>query len=78
MLLWGFARLPGGHATHLLPPYKAYPNMDCNQDDAECEPFLSCRDAAGKCVKCCDPATDGKDDCLAKLEVACNSNAVPW
>ena len=58
--------------------YKAYPNHDCNQDDAECEPFFSCRDANGTCVKCCDPATDGEAGCLRKLEAACNSNAVPF
>ena len=51
--------------------------MACRQDDAECEPFASCRDASGKCVKCCDPE-DSKDVCLGKLEVACNSNAVPF
>ena len=58
--------------------YTAHPHMDCNQDDAECEPFKSCRDAAGNCIPCCDLATDGKEGCLAKLEAACNSNAVPW
>ena len=58
--------------------YTAYPNHDCNQDDAECEPFFSCRDANGTCIKCCDPATDGDAGCLRKLEAACNSNAVPF
>ena len=58
--------------------YTAYPNHDCNQDDAECEPFFSCRDVSGTCIKCCDPATDGDEGCLRKLEAACNSNAVPF
>ena len=58
--------------------YTAHPNMDCNQDDAECEPFHSCRDANGTCVPCCEPATDGEAGCLQKLEAACNSNAVPF
>ena len=58
--------------------YTAHPNMDCNQDDAECEPFHSCRDANGTCIPCCDPATDGEAGCLRKLEAACNSNAVPF
>ena len=58
--------------------YTAHPHMDCNQDDAECEPFKSCRDTAGNCIPCCDLATDGKQGCLEKLEAACNSNAVPW
>lgn len=63
---------------HTTLAYTAYPNHDCNQDDAECEPFASCRDANGTCVKCCDPATDGEVGCLRKLEAACNSNAVPF
>ncbi len=62
----------------ILGTYTAFPNHDCNQDDAECEPFASCRDANGTCVKCCDPATDGEAGCLRKLEAACNSNAVPF
>ena len=66
------AWLPPHLTTPHAPSDKAYPHMNCNQDDAECEPFLSCRDAAGKCVKCCDPATDKRDGCLAKLEAACN------
>eukprot|EP01045_Picozoa_sp_COSAG04_P040543 COSAG04_NODE_11899_length_681_cov_1.819588_1_plen_190_part_10 len=70
----------GGPAGRAPPPltYTAYPNMDCNQDDAECEPFHSCRDPNGKCIPCCDPATDGEEGCLQKLEAACNSNAVPF
>ena len=52
--------------------------MNRAQDDAECEPFKSCRDASGKCIPCCDLATDGKKGCLAKLEAACNSNSLPW
>ena len=57
--------------------YKPYPGHDCQWDDAECEPFKSCRGPKGECVFCCEKA-DPPAVCHTKLEKACNSNSVPW
>ena len=62
-------------AAHAPLAYTAYPNYDCNGDDAECKPFWSCRDADNNCVSCCEQG-DPKDQCMRKLEAACDSNKV--
>ena len=69
------ANMKNDAALHAPLAYTAYPNYDCNGDDAECKPFWSCRDADNNCVSCCEKG-DPKDQCMRKLEAACDSNKV--